>query len=69
MNENDPVLSRLSELGAPPVDAALSARIKDAARVKLVPRRLGLLWQVVISAAVVSYLGWALVFSSRLLEH
>jgi hypothetical protein len=62
------VLVRLSELSAPPLDAALSSRIADAARARLVPRRVGLLWQIAIPASVVSYLGWALAFTSGLLE-
>jgi hypothetical protein len=67
MAQVDPVLARLSELGAPSLDAGLSARIGAAARERLVPRRVGPFWQLLISASVVSYLAWALVFTSGLL--
>lgn len=50
------------------MDAALSARIQSAGRARLVPRRLGLVWQVVIPASVLGYLGWALAFTARLLS-
>lgn len=68
MSENDPVLARLSELSAPSLDPALSARITASARERLVPRHLGVLWRIAVPASVVSYLGWALAFTSRLLE-
>jgi hypothetical protein len=68
MTPTDPVLARLAELGAPALDPALTARIHGAARERLVPRRLGPVWSVVVSASVVSYLAWALVFTSWLFE-
>lgn len=68
MMETDPVLARLSELGAPPLDPALSARVETAALARLVPRRVSLLLGLAVSASVVSYLAWALLFTARLYE-
>jgi hypothetical protein len=68
MSETDPVLVRLSELAVPRLDPLLTARIDAAARQRFVPRRLGAVWSLLVSVSVVTYLAWALVFTSRLLE-
>jgi hypothetical protein len=66
MTESDPVLRRLSELGSSEPDPALSSALRARAHAVLVPRRVHPLWTFGIAASVVTYLGWAVYFTSRL---
>ena len=66
MTEPDPVLRRLSELDPSEPDLALSNALRARAHAALVPRRVHPLWTLGIGASVVTYLGWAVYFTSRL---
>jgi hypothetical protein len=66
MNDRDPVLARLAELPPSPPDAAFSAALSARAHRVLVPRRVHPVWAFAAAASVVTYLGWALYFTSRL---
>jgi hypothetical protein len=66
MTESDPVLRRLSELEPSEPDPALSSALRARAHALLVPRRVHPVWTVGIAASVVTYLGWAVYFTSRL---
>ena len=66
MTEPDPVLLRLSELDPSEPDLALSNALRARAHAALVPRRVHPLWTLGIAASVVTYLGWAVYFTSRL---
>jgi hypothetical protein len=67
MSHRDLVLARLAELPVPPLDAALGARIRGLAEPKLLPRPLSPFFALAVSASVIGYLGWALVFTAGLL--
>lgn len=66
MTDTDPVLERLSELGPSEPDPALSNALRARAHAVLVPRRIHPLWALGMAASVVTYLGWAVYFTSRL---
>lgn len=66
MTDSDPVLRRLGELPAVEPEPALSAEIRNAARRVLTPRRVHPLWTFAAAASVVTYLGWAVYFTSHL---
>jgi hypothetical protein len=66
MNEPDPVLARLAELPPAEPDPAFSAALRERAHRALVPRRMHPLWALAAAASVVTYLGWAFYFTSKL---
>ncbi|HEX6274416.1 MAG TPA: hypothetical protein VFZ53_15345 [Polyangiaceae bacterium] len=66
MNDRDPVLERLAKLPPSPPDPAFSAAVRARAHRLLSPRRVHPIWTVAAAASVVTYLGWALYFTSRL---
>ena len=66
MTQSDPVLMRLSELEPSEPDPALSNALRARAHAVLVPRRVHPAWTLGIAASVVTYLGWAVHFTSRL---
>jgi hypothetical protein len=66
MTESDPVLRRLGELPALEPDPALSAEIRKAAHRALTPRRVHPVWTFAAALSVVTYLGWAVYFTSHL---
>ena len=66
MNELDPVLQRLAELQPSEPGRDFSARLRERAHGTLVPRRVHPIWMLAATASVVTYLGWAVYFTSRL---
>ena len=66
MTERDPVLERLAEL--PPSEPAgdFSANLRARAHRVLRPRPVHPIWTIAAAASVVTYLGWAVYFTSRL---
>jgi len=66
MSRPDPVLDRLAALPVVEPTPELSASLRAAALVRLRPRRVHPVWALVVAASVVSYLGWAVQFSSSL---
>ena len=66
MNETDPVLARLAALPPSEPDPAFSAELRARARRVLEPRRVHPLFSLGAAASVVTYLGWAFYFTSRL---
>jgi hypothetical protein len=66
MTESDPVFVRLSELRPSEPDPALSNALRARAHAVLVPRRVHPVWTLGIAASVVTYLGWAVYFTSSL---
>jgi hypothetical protein len=66
MTEPDPVLERLAKLPASEPDAELSKRLRARAHGILRPRRIHPIWTLAAAASVVTYLGWAVYFTSRL---
>ncbi|HTQ05235.1 MAG TPA: hypothetical protein VMI54_15330 [Polyangiaceae bacterium] len=66
MNHDDPVLARLAALPNPPTDPARTARLREAALLRLRPRRLHPAWAVLVASSTVAYLGSALYFAVRL---
>ena len=66
MTENDPVLARLAELPPSEPDPELSRKLRAEAHRVLEPRRVHPIWTLAAAASVVTYLGWAVYFTSRL---
>ena len=66
MNDPDPVLERLAELPPSKPDGDFTARLRERAHRALVPRRVHPIWTFAAAASVVTYLGWAVYFTSRL---
>jgi hypothetical protein len=66
VNERDPVLARLGELRllAPPPQ--LGRQIMASGRARLVPAKVHAVFSFGVAACVVTYLGWALHFTSQL---
>lgn len=64
MTHSDPVLEALSALAVPELDPELSRRIRLAAVRALKPRPVHPLWTFAAAASVISYIGWALYFTS-----
>jgi hypothetical protein len=62
----DPVLDRLATLPVVEPAPELSASLRAAALVRLCPRRVHPVWALVVATSVVSYLAWAVQFSSSL---
>ena len=66
MNETDPVLARLAELPPSQPEPEFSRKLRDQAHRVLKPRRVHPIWTLAAAASVVTYLGWAVYFTSRL---
>jgi hypothetical protein len=66
MNEADRVLRGLAELPLQVPSAGLSAKIRAEAHARLVPVKVHAAWSIAIAASVVAYLGWALVYATKL---
>jgi len=66
MTDPDPVFARLAELPPSPPDPELSAKLRARAHRILEPRRVHPMWTLAAAASVVTYLGWALYYTSRL---
>jgi hypothetical protein len=66
MTESDPVLERLAALPCEEPEPALSAVLRARAQRALAPRRVHPVWTVAVAASLVTYLGWAVYFTSRL---
>jgi hypothetical protein len=66
MTQSDPVLERLAALPCDEPEPALSAALCARAHRALTPRRVHPVWTVAVAASVVTYLGWAVYFTSRL---
>jgi len=66
VTEHDSVLQGLARLplAAPP--AELSEKLRTAAHARLVPAKVHPAWSIAIAASVVTYLGWALLYTSQL---
>lgn len=62
----DPVLCRLAELQAPTPNAEVSAAVRAAALARLCPRPIHPAWTIALVVSALSYLGWAVRFSSSL---
>jgi hypothetical protein len=66
MTERDPVLSRLAALEPCQPASELTARIRAAARQRILPRPVHPLFTVAVAGSVLSYLLWATYFASHL---
>ena len=66
MNERDPLLARLAELPALSPPAQLSRKLTAAGHARLVPAKVHPVFSIAVAASVLTYLGWALHFTSRL---
>ena len=66
MTKPDPVLMRLAELPPSEPDRELSNELRNAAHQALRPRPVHPAWTLAVAASVVTYLGWAVYFTSRL---
>ncbi|HTM45516.1 MAG TPA: hypothetical protein VL137_11205 [Polyangiaceae bacterium] len=66
MNQEDPLLARLHSLPLSEPNEQLSQRIALMAHAQLRAKRVHPIWTFVVAASVVSYLGWALMFTSKL---
>ncbi|HYJ08731.1 MAG TPA: hypothetical protein VEX18_06970 [Polyangiaceae bacterium] len=66
MSERDPLLSRLAELPAVSPPAQLSRELTAAGHARLVPAKVHPVFSIAVAASVLSYLGWALHFTSQL---
>ena len=66
MTDTDPVLARLAELPPSEPDPEFSAKLRARAHRVLEPRRVHPMWTLAAAASVVTYLGWALYYTSRL---
>jgi len=62
----DPVLSRLAELSPAEPDREFSNELRRRAHGVLRPRRVHPIWTFAAATSVVTYLGWAVYFTSRL---
>lgn len=66
MTERDPILERLAELSPSEPDAEFSENLRARAHRVLRPRPVHPIWTIAVAASVVTYLGWAVYFTSRL---
>jgi hypothetical protein len=66
VSERDPLLSRLAELPAVFPPAQLSRKLTAAGHARLVPAKVHPVFSIAVAASVLSYLGWALHFTSQL---
>ena len=66
MTERDPVLERLADLPPSEPEDAFSAKLRARAHSVLRPRPVHPIWTLAVAASVVTYLGWAVYFTSRL---
>lgn len=66
MNDRDPLLSRLAELPAVSPSARLSRKLTAAGHARLVPAKVHPVFSLAVAASVLTYLGWAVHFTSRL---
>ncbi|MGD0679303.1 MAG: hypothetical protein ABSC94_28240 [Polyangiaceae bacterium] len=66
MTDPDPVFACLADLPAIDPSPELSARLRAAAHARLRPRHVHPAWTLLVAAAVVGYLGWAMHFSGNL---
>lgn len=66
MSERDPLLSRLAELPVVSPSAQLSRKLMATGHARLVPAKVHPVFSIAVAASVLTYLGWALHFTSRL---
>ncbi len=66
MTEPDLVLQRLAELPLEAPPAGLSRKLATAAHARLVPLKVHPAWSVALAASVLTYLSWALAYTSQL---
>ena len=66
MTGPDAVLVELGKLPAESPPAELSRKLTAAGRARLVPARVHPVWSLAVAASVLTYLGWALHFTSQL---
>ena len=66
MNKDDGVLRGLAELPLRVPPAGLSTKIRAEAHARLVPLKVHAGWSIAIAASVVTYLAWALVYTTKL---
>jgi hypothetical protein len=66
MTERDPLLARLAALPSLSPPAELSQKLTRAGHARLVPAKVHPAFSVAVAACVLTYLGWALHFTSQL---
>jgi hypothetical protein len=66
MSEPDRVLQALAELPVEAPPAELSRKLRAAGQARLVPAKVHPAWGVAIAASVITYLGWAILYTSQL---
>ncbi len=66
MSHDDPVLARLAALPNPAPEPLRAERLREAALVRLRPRRLHVAWVLLVAGSTVAYLSGALYFAFRL---
>jgi hypothetical protein len=66
VSERDPLLSRLAGLPAVAPPARLSRKLTTTGHARLVPTKVHPVFSIAVAASVLTYLGWALHFTSQL---
>jgi hypothetical protein len=66
MTDRDLVFRRLAELAPSEPNPEFSRELREKAHRVLRPRRVHPVWALAAAASVVTYLGWAVYFTSRL---
>jgi hypothetical protein len=66
MTDSDPMLRALAALRSAAPSAQLTQKLRAAAHARLVPAKVHPAWSVAIAASVLVYLGWALIYTSKL---
>jgi hypothetical protein len=60
------MLRRLAELPLESPPAELTTKLRAAAHARLRPAKVHPAWSVALAASIVTYLGWALLYTSQL---
>jgi hypothetical protein len=66
VSERDPLLSRLAGLPAVSPPARLSRKLTATGHARLVPAKVHPVFSMAVAASVLTYLAWALHFTSQL---
>ncbi len=66
MTEADLLLQRLAQLPLETPPAELSRKLTAAAHARLLPLKVHPAWSVAMAASVLTYLSWALAYTSQL---